>query len=49
MDEIWKDIKGLNGYQVSTLGNVRSIDRNIIGINGFPQKKERQDSLSKYY
>jgi hypothetical protein len=40
MDEIWKDIKGLNGYQVSTLGNVRSIDRNIIGINGFPQKRK---------
>ena len=28
MQEIWKDIKGFDGYyQVSTLGNVRSIDR----------------------
>lgn len=30
MEEIWKDIKGYEGYyQVSTLGNIRSIDRTV--------------------
>lgn len=30
MEEIWKDIKGYEGYyQVSNLGNVRSLDRKI--------------------
>lgn len=33
--EIWSDIKGYEGkYQVSTLGNVRSLDRYIITKNG---------------
>lgn len=31
MEEIWKSIKDLKGYEVSSLGNVRSIDRSIIG------------------
>lgn len=30
MEEIWKSIKDLKGYEVSSLGNVRSIDRSII-------------------
>lgn len=41
--EIWKDVKGLEGYyQVSNLGNVRSIDRLIILFNGhFRYRKEQ--------
>lgn len=40
MDEIWKDIRGYEGkYQVSNLGNVKSLSRRIKGnkhttING---------------
>lgn len=30
MTEIWKDIEGYEGYQVSNLGRVRSIDRTVI-------------------
>lgn len=30
MTEIWKDIKGYEGYQVSNLGRVRSLDRDIL-------------------
>jgi len=33
--EIWKDIEGFDGYQVSNLGNVKSIDRTIVQSNGF--------------
>lgn len=35
MIEIWKDIKGYEGfYQVSNLGNVRSLDRYTRNGNG---------------
>ena len=35
MKEVWKDIKGYEGlYQVSTLGNVRSLPRIIHFRNG---------------
>lgn len=35
MNEIWKDIEGYEGYyQVSNLGNVRSVDRVIISNDG---------------
>jgi len=35
MVEIWKDIKGFeNCYQVSNLGNVRSLDRSLTDKNG---------------
>ena len=34
MKEIWKDIKGYEGYQVSNLGRVRSLDR--IDSNNHP-------------
>lgn len=30
MSEVWKDIEGYEGYQVSNLGHVRSIDRIVI-------------------
>lgn len=33
MDEIWKDVKGYEGmYQVSNLGRVKSLERQIVGI-----------------
>lgn len=39
MVEIWKDIKGFEGhYQVSNIGRVRSLDRVIIGKNGYTRK-----------
>lgn len=35
MEETWKDIKGYEGmYQVSELGNVRSVDRSYKDVNG---------------
>lgn len=35
MEEIWKDIAGLEGmYQVSNLGRARSLDRTIVYKNG---------------
>ena len=30
MKEVWKDIEGYKGYQVSNLGQVRSVDRIVI-------------------
>ena len=34
MEEIWKDIEGYEGiYQVSNLGRVRSLDRNVPALN----------------
>lgn len=40
MLEIWKDIIGYEGYyQVSNLGNVRSVDR-IIYISNIPRKRK---------
>ena len=44
MKEIWKDIKGFEGiYQVSNLGNVRSLDRKVFnkGNNSWCNKKGR--------
>ena len=35
MEEIWKDVVGYEGYyQVSNLGRIRSIDREVIDKNG---------------
>ena len=34
MEEIWKDIEGFEGYQVSNLGNVRSLDRIVVNSLG---------------
>ena len=32
--EVWKDIKGFEGkYQISTLGNVRGLER-LVPVNG---------------
>lgn len=54
MQEIWKDIKGFEGsYQVSNLGNVRSVTRKVNTFNGFrtTQGKILKPSLLKngYY
>lgn len=38
MTEIWKDIKGYEGkYQVSSCGQVRTIERDIVMKNGGPR------------
>ena len=35
MEEIWKDVKGFEGYyQVSNMGRVRSVDRGVAYSNG---------------
>jgi hypothetical protein len=40
MNEIWKDINGYEGYyQISNLGNVRSLDRKVRAGYGFAIKK----------
>ena len=43
MEEIWKDIQGYEGYyQISNLGNVKSLERTIIRSDGVVQvRKER--------
>ena len=55
MEEIWKDIKGYEGiYKISSLGNIVSLDRYILGVNGVTQffvglkKKLRVEKRSKY-
>ena len=40
MEEIWKDIEGYEGYyQISNLGNVKSLARTII----------RKDGITRFY
>lgn len=53
MKEIWKDIKGYEGlYQISSFGNVKSLDRYIINKNGdkqyFPGKYLTQGISDNY-
>lgn len=44
MEEIWRDIKGYEGYyQVSNLGRVRSLDRYIVNKKG-----ERKHFTERY-
>jgi len=33
MDEIWKDITDIRGYQISNFGNIRSVDRVVNHSN----------------
>lgn len=40
MEEIWKDVVGYEGYyEVSNLGNVRSVDREIVKSDGVVQPR----------
>jgi hypothetical protein len=44
MDEQWRDVVGLEGqYEVSSLGNVRSVDRTIVTSNGHRREYEGHD------
>ena len=45
MDEIWKDIEGYEGYQVSSEGRVRSLDRWVVYKNG--KKRFRKGMILK--
>ena len=46
MEETWKDIKGYEGYyQVSSLGNVRSLDR--IDISGRSRKGKKHPQFEE--
>ncbi len=47
MEEIWKDIPTLSGYQGSNLGNIRSIDRCFTDKNG-KQYHRKGKKLSQY-
>ena len=55
MEEIWKDVQGFEGYyQISNLGNVKSLERTIIRSDGVVQtRKERimnkRTSTDGYY
>lgn len=39
--EIWRDISGCQGYQVSNLGRVKSIERKVKHRNGYITVKEK--------
>lgn len=42
MQEIWKDIEKYEGlYQISNLGNVKSVERKVKNNNGYRKIKER--------
>lgn len=48
MNEMWKDIPNFDGkYQVSNMGNVRSIARTIIRRNGRKQQIESKMLVSR--
>ena len=48
MTEIWKDIEGYEGYQVSNLGRVRSVDRVIVTTcKGKEQKRHCKGKIRK--
>ncbi len=43
MKEIWKDIKGYEGiYQVSTHGRIKSLSREVKGLNGMRRSLEER-------
>ncbi|MDB4302121.1 NUMOD4 domain-containing protein [bacterium] len=50
--EVWKDVEGYEGtYQVSNLGNVKSLDRNVIYKDGktVPYKGETKSKVIDKY
>ena len=51
--EVWRDIKDVPGYQVSDHGNVRTLDRNILGKDGrveyHPGKQLKPQRLKNGY
>lgn len=48
VEEIWKDIKGYEGlYQVSNMGNVKSLDRKRRDYRGYANIKGQLKSLTK--
>lgn len=55
IEEIWRDIKGYEGlYQISNLGNVKSLDRTVIRSDGVIQHREerimsKRTSTDGYY
>ena len=54
MKEVWKDIKGYEGlYQVSNLGNIKSLSRTTqgkkYGIHKLKEKILRPSECNKYY
>lgn len=47
MQEIWKDIKGYEGrYQISNLGNVKSLSRKTEFSDGKPPRYEKEKLLT---
>lgn len=43
-NEIWEDVVGYEGYyEVSNLGNIRGLDREVIGNFGVPRKVHGKD------
>ena len=50
MSEVWKDIPGYEGlYQVSNLGNVKSLDRKVINSIGIERNLKGSILKFKYY
>jgi hypothetical protein len=38
LKEEWRRVIGFDAYEVSSLGNVRSVDRDVIGVDGIRQR-----------
>ncbi len=55
MEEIWKDVEGYEGlYQISNLGNVKSLERTIVKSYGTIQVRHerimaKRESADGYY
>ena len=53
MNEIWQDVKGFEGfYQISNLGNLKSLERVVRNVNGtrvVPEQLMKFTTRSGYY